>query len=194
MTGYGDYYLTYFIDGTRFYHSGLDADKKKKLGGIDIVTDEAFENFELNLECKISKNGNSGLFYTVQEIPEYTDGWKSSPEMQIMDNQGHKDGLIYRHRTGDLYDLISSNKAMARAAGEWNQIRIIKNDGKVEHWMNGEMVLNYDINSPIWSKMINDSKFLPYKENFATTGPGKIGLQDHDDQVWFRNIKIRVLK
>jgi len=134
MVGYGDYFLTYFIDGTRFYFSGLNADKKRKLGGIDIVTDESFENFELSLEWKISKDGNSGLFYTVQEIPEYVDGWNSSPEMQIMDNQGHKDGLIYRHRTGDLYDLISSKKPMAREAGMWNQIRIIKNKGKVEHW------------------------------------------------------------
>ena len=194
MIGYGDYYLTYFIDGTRFYYSGLDADKKRKLGGMDIVTDESFENFELSLEWKISKYGNSGLFYTVQEIPEYVDGWNSSPEMQIMDNQGHKDGLIYRHRTGDLYDLISSNKPMARPAGEWNQVRVIKNKGKVEHWLNGVKVLDYDLNSPEWSTMIDDSKFLPYKENFGKSGPGKIGLQDHDDQVWFRNIKIHILK
>ena len=116
----------------------------------NIVTNDSFENFELNLEWKISKNGNSGIFYTVQEIDAYDEGWKSSPEMQIMDEEGQKDGLITSHRAGDLYDLIASNERRAWPQGEWNKVRIIKKNGAVEHWLNGAKILSYDTKSPNW--------------------------------------------
>ncbi len=185
--GYSKYY-TYYLAGRKFDYGN---ENKKLDGGLDIITDDSFENFELKLEWKVSKYGNSGIFYTVQEIDEYDEGWKSSPEMQILDDQGQKDGLIDSHRAGDLYDLIASSERKTKAFGEWNKVKIIKNNGVVEHWLNGTMVLKYDTSSPKWKQMIENSKFSAYKDNFAKKGPGKIGLQDHTDAVWFRNIKIK---
>ena len=189
FNGY-DKYIKFKVAGKIFYHANVN---KELQGGWDIVTDEAFENFELKLDWKISEYGNSGIFYTVQEIPEYDEGWKSSPEMQVLDDQGQKDGMIRSHRSADLYDLIPCTTRRTKAANNWNSSKIVKNRGKVEHWMNGEIVLSYDLNSDEWNNMIANSKFAPYSENFGSTGPGKIGLQDHDDTVWYRNIKIKSL-
>lgn len=183
-------YFTYYLGGRKFDHGN---ENKKLDGGLDIVTDESFENFDLRLEWKVSKYGNSGIFYTIQEIDEYDEGWKSSPEMQVLDDQGQKDGLIESHRAGDLYDLIPSSERRTKKHGEWNKVRILKNNGAVEHWLNNTLVLTYDTNSLDWKEMIKNSKFSEYIENFAKKSPGKIGLQDHGDEVWFRNIKIKEL-
>lgn len=162
-------------------------------GGEDIVSDKAFENFELKLEWKLSEAGNNGIFYTVQEDTIYDEVWKTSPEMQVLDNQKHKDGLIYKHRAGDLYDLIAADPVRVKDQGEWNQVHIVKNDGKIEHWMNGTMVVSYDVNSPDWKEMISKSKFKDLTE-YATPGPGHIAFQDHDNLVYYKNIKIREIK
>jgi len=161
-------------------------------GGEDIVSDEAFENFELSLEWKISEAGNNGIFYTVQENIIYDEIWKTSPEMQVQDNAKHKDGLINKHRAGDLYDLIAADPIRVRPQGEWNKVRIVKNNGKIEHWLNGTKVLNYDVNTSEWKDMISKSKFASLSD-FAKPGPGKIGFQDHDNKVYYKNIKIREL-
>lgn len=166
-----------------------DTDKRSD-GGEDIVSDDYFENFELSLEWKISEAGNSGIFYTVQDGEQYDEIWKTSPEMQVMDNQGHKDGLINKHRAGDLYDLIASEMVRVKPQGQWNKVRIIKDQGKIEHWINGNMVLNFDLNSEAWKDMISKSKFADLTE-FANPGPGRIGIQDHDNRVYYKNIKIR---
>lgn len=180
-----------------FYVAGrkieLGPTNKAADGGEDIVSDKKYENFELKLEWKLSEAGNNGIFYTVQEDTIYDEIWKTSPEMQVIDNQKHKDGLIYKHRAGDLYDLIASEPIRVRDQGNWNQVRIVKNQGKVEHWLNGTKVVTYDVTSPEWKDMISKSKFKDLKE-FATPGPGHIGIQDHDNLVYFKNIKIRPIK
>ena len=186
--GYDRY--TYYISGVRFQRGPLD---KVALGGLDIVSDEAYENFELMLDWKISEGGNSGIFYTVQEDPAYPEGWYTSPEMQVLDNQAQKDGLIRSHSGGDLYDLIPSEPNMTKKAGEWNRVKIVKNKGKVEHWLNGTMVVSYDMNSTEFLELVSNSKFAD-KKNFLNPGPGRIGLQDHDDQVFYKNIKIKILE
>ena len=180
----------FFVAGRKIEIGSTD---KVKDGGEDIVSDEAFENFELNLEWKISKGGNNGLFYTVKEMKEYDEIWKTSPEMQVMDNNGHKDGLIYKHRAGDLYDLIASVPLRAKPYGNWNKVRIIKNNGKIEHWLNGSKVVSYDLNTEEWKELLSKSKFAEYKD-FASPGPGKIGFQDHDNKVHYKNIKIKEIK
>ncbi len=165
---------------------------KKADGGQDIVSNEAYENFELKLEWKISEAGNSGIFYTVRDGKQYDEIWKTSPEMQVMDNQKHKDGLINKHRAGELYDLIASDTVRVKPQGQWNKVRVIKNRGKVEHWLNGKMILNYDLNSVAWKDMKSKSKFAEWPE-FALPGPGRIGIQDHDNRVYYKNIKIKEL-
>ena len=171
----------------------VGATNKQADGGQDIVTDDYFENFELVLDWKISEAGNCGIFYTVQDGVEYDEIWKTSPEMQVMDNQKHKDGLIHKHRAGDLYDLIASDPIRVKPQGQWNSVRIIKDQGKIEHWLNGEMILHYDVNSEAWKDMIFKSKFSDLPE-FALPGPGRIGIQDHDNMVYFKNIKIREIE
>lgn len=162
-------------------------------GGEDIVTDDAFENFELHLEWKISEAGNNGIFFTVQENKKYKENWNTSPEMQVMDNQKHKDGLINKHRAGDLYDLIATDTIRVKPYGKWNKVRIIKNNGKVEQWLNGYKVVSYDLKSKEWKDLISKSKFADLPD-FANPGLGKIGFQDHDNVVYYKNIKIKVLK
>lgn len=186
--GYEDLY-NYYISGVEYQRGWTGGNYE---GGRDIVSDDAFENFELMLDWKISKNGNSGIFYTVQEDPQYDAGWKTSPEMQILDNAGQKDGLISKHRAGDLYDLIPCSEIRVRPAEEWNRVKIVKNQGKVEHWLNGAMVVSFDMNTEEFRKLYENSKFsnLP---NFINNGPGHISLQDHGNKVWFKNIKIKPL-
>lgn len=179
----------FFVSGRKIEIGDVD---KIADGGEDIVSDDTFEDFELHLEWKISKGGNNGIFYMIKESEAYDEVWKTSPEMQVMDNTGHKDGLIYKHRAGDLYDLIPADPVRVKPHGEWNKVKIIKNNGKVEQWLNGTKVVSYDINSEEWKDLVSKSKFEEYKD-FATPGPGRIGFQDHDNLVFYKNIKIKEL-
>ena len=112
--------------------------------------------------------------------------------MQIIDNTGHPDGRIEMHRSGDLYDMIACRFVTANPSGEWNKIRLIKKDNKVEHWQNGYKIVEYEMFSDEWDALVATSKFKEWKE-FGKHTKGKLCLQDHDDEVWFRNIKIKKL-
>lgn len=167
-------------------------------GGGDIIYDEEFESFEFALEWKVSEGGNSGIFYLAEEIegePIFT----SAPEMQILDNERHPDARLGRdgnRMAGSLYDLIPAKPQNSKPAGEWNSVRITVQDGKVKHFQNGEQVVEYELWTDQWKEMVADSKFKDW-QNFINAGgddkKGYIGLQDHGDDVWFRNIKIRKL-
>ncbi len=97
----------------------------------DICTEKNYENFDLNLQWKISKNGNSGVIFLVQESPKFDSPYLSGPEMQVLDNDGHPDGKIHKHRAGDLYDLIASSSEPVHAVGEWNDAEIKLDHGKL---------------------------------------------------------------
>ena len=175
----------------------LDSQKKpdggwQVTGGGDIVTEQAFEDFDLQLEWRIAECGNSGIMYYVVENPQFDQPWKTGPEMQILDNSCHPDAKITKHRAGDLYDLIEGDSTAVNPAGEWNEVRIVSNDGKVEHWLNGKKLLDYDRNSEAYRQLIAGSKFKDM-QGFGVQPNGKIALQDHGDPVFFRNIKIRNL-
>ena len=142
---------------------------------------------------ELAAGGNSGLIYGVVEGPEYSHAWKTGPEYQFLDNPGHPDGAIKTHRAGDLYDFISSQFVAVNKAGEWNRTRLVVNHGKVEHWLNGYKVVEYDQSSPAWKEMIARSKFANMP-NFGQSRSGHIALQDHGDAVWFKNIKLRKLE
>jgi cytochrome c len=175
----------------------LNATKKPDGGwqvvdGGDIVTADEYENFELAIEWKIAPCGNSGIIYNVVESPEYDYVWQTGPEMQVLDNACHPDARFVTHRAGDLYDMIETNYTAVKPAGEWNKVRIVKNKGHVEHWLNGVKVVEFDMYNDKWKEMIAKSKFKDMK-GFGLAPKGKISLQDHGDRVWYRNIKIRNL-
>jgi len=172
-------------------HFDAAAKKQAPAEGGDIVTDEEFDNFHLKLEWKISPNGNSGIIFYSKEDPQIPTMWQTGPEMQILDDKGHPDAKIQKHHTGDLYDLISSKEAV-KPVGEWNLAEIVANKGKLEFYLNGQQILSTTLWDDNWRKMIANSKFKDMPA-FGTIRKGKIGLQDHGDDVWFRNIMIKRL-
>ncbi|MBS1667302.1 MAG: DUF1080 domain-containing protein [Bacteroidetes bacterium] len=158
----------------------------------DILTDKEFKNFDLKLEWKISPKGNSGIIFYVKEDPKYSAPYHTGPEMQVLDNDGHPDGKIHKHRAGDLYDLIPCSKETVKPVGEWNQVEIIAKNGDLKLFLNGYNVVHTTMWNDDWKKMVGESKFKQWPD-FGTFKSGKIDLQDHGNEVWFRNIKIKSL-
>jgi len=175
----------------------LDAKKREDGGwqvadGGDIITKEIYKDFEFHIEWKIGQCGNSGIMYNVKEDAKYDYVWLTGPEMQILDNTCHPDTRFRTHRAGDLYDMIESKYNTVNPAGEWNKARIKSKDGKVEFWLNGYKVVNFEMHTDEWKEMVANSKFVDMPD-FGTMTEGHISLQDHGDNVWFKNIKIRKL-
>jgi len=158
-------------------------------GGDDIVTKEDFENFELSLEWKLVPNGNSGVLYHVSEDP--VTAWHYAPEVQLLDNTAHRTRNP-KQLAAACYDLYAPTKDMTKPTGQWNQLRILVNGPRAEHWLNGEKVVQYEIGSEDWKQRVAQSKFKD-RPKFATFKTGPICLQDHSDRVEFRSIKIRPL-
>ena len=159
----------------------------------DLVTNESYENFHLKYDWKISKNGNSGLMFNVNEdVEKYPHPYLTGPEMQVLDNNGHPDAKIFKHRAGDLYDLIASSTETAKPFGEWNKAEIILNKGQLQFFLNGKQVVKTTMWDSNWDKMVAASKFKSMPD-FGKYRSGKIVLQDHGDQVWFKNILIKKL-
>ncbi|MBT8206518.1 MAG: DUF1080 domain-containing protein [Eudoraea sp.] len=163
----------------------------------DILYGTKFSNFHLKLEWKLSEGGNSGIFYLGQESDDLDFIWKTAPEMQILDNEKHPDaqkGKDGNRQAGSLYDLIPAKPQNAKPVGEWNQVEIMVYKGSVWHKQNGEQVVEYHLWTPEWYEMVAGSKFPSLNENWAeVASEGYFGLQDHGDDVWFRNIKIKQL-
>ena len=166
-------------------------DTSLKDGG-DIVTEKAYTNFHFKVQWKVAKNSNSGIIFYVQENAKYDATYKTGMEMQVLDNEGHPDGKITKHRAGDLYDLIKSSSEPVRAVGEWNDAEIISNKGKLTLVLNGVTVVATTLWDDAWEKLIAGSKFKDMP-GFGTFKSGKIALQDHGEVVCYRNIKIKEL-
>ena len=161
--------------------------------GGDIIYDKKFSNFELSLEWKISYGGNSGIFILGQEIPGVPI-YESAPEMQILDNDVHPDaqlGTDGNRKAGSLYDLLPANPQNTKPAGEWNQVGIICYQGTVVFKQNGANVVEFHLWTDAWKKMVENSKFKDWPNFVNPAKEGYIGLQDHGNDVWFRNIKIK---
>jgi hypothetical protein len=156
-------------------------------GGDDIVTLESFSNFELQLEYKIVAEGNSGLLYRISEEP--ITAWHYAPEVQILDNTAHPT-RDKRQLSAACYDLYAPVKDATKPVGQWNHLRLVVHGAQVEHWLNGEKVVEYEIGSQDWKQRVAQSKFKD-KPKFATFSSGPICLQDHSDRIEFRSIKIR---
>ena len=160
--------------------------------GGDIVTLEQYEDFELELEWKVSPGGNSGIMFRVSE--DHDAPWRTGPEYQILDNEAHADAQEGADRhAGANYDMHAPSSDVVHPAGEWNQARIVVDGANVEHWLNGEKIVSYELWSEAWNDLIAESKWIDMKDTYGMNRVGHICLQDHGDPVWFRNIRIRSL-
>lgn len=158
----------------------------------DLVTKEAFADFELSFEWKISAAGNSGVIYR-SGLGESA-SFRTGPEYQVLDNIAAKDNKLGNHLAGSLYDIgDEAPRDLVKVVGEWNQSRLIVKGWKVEHWLNGKMVIALDLSSPEGKAAIAVSKFKDWPK-FASLTKGHIALQDHGDVVSYRSLKIRELK
>jgi len=168
----------------------IHLDKSKKEHG-DLLTDSSYGDFDLKLEWKISPKGNSGiLFYVYEDTARYKEPYYTGPEMQVLDNDGHKDGKIHKHRAGDLYDLIASSSEPVKPVGQWNAVEIESKNGRLKFFLNGVNVVSTNTVEDSWTTLIAGSKFKNWPD-FGKFSAGRISLQDHDCEVWYRNIKIK---
>ena len=156
--------------------------------GGTLITRERFADFELALEWKVAKGGNSGVFYRATEA-ERAPYW-TGPELQVLDNAGHPDGRTPETSAGANYGLHAPVEDVARPAGEWNEVRIVVRGARVEHWMNGVRIVRYELWTDEWRAAVAATKFAEWP-GYGMAEEGHIGLQDHGDPVWYRNIKIR---
>ncbi|MGN0068133.1 MAG: DUF1080 domain-containing protein [Prevotella sp.] len=183
-------------------------------GGGDLIFAHKFQNFELELEYKVSKGGNSGIFYLAQEVTTIENGkeaylpiWQSSSEYQVLDNDNHVDaklGVDGNRQAASLYDMIPAKPQNAKPFGEWNKAGIMVYKGTVIHKQNDANVVEYHLWTPKWTEMLQNSKFkqdgdFPIAYELLNNMGGEnhegyIGLQDHGDDVWYRNIRIKILE
>lgn len=172
------------------------AEGKKKgsgAGGDILYFPKEYKDFELSIDWKTEKAGNSGIFYYVREVPGQAI-YYAAPEVQVLDNKDASDNKIESHLAGSLYDLIKADPATVKPAGEWNRCVVKVKDGKAEHFMNGTKVVEYTLWTPEFDALVQKSKFKSFKGwQEGISKQGFIGLQDHGYDIWFRNIKVREL-
>lgn len=159
--------------------------------GGDIITNNQYTHFELQVEWKIKPEGNSGIFYKVVESEEYDYMYQTGPEFQIIDDEDYPQELLDKQKTGALSDVIAPRAFASNPPGEWNSTSILVKEKYVEHWLNGKKVVEYKVGTSKWEQLVSESKFS--LSDYAHIPTGHIGLQDHGSYVGFRNIKIREL-
>jgi len=157
---------------------------------VDLVTNDTFENFELALDWKIAPKGNSGIMYLVTE--DAPAAYESGPEYQLLDDAAYAENLEDWQKTGANYAMHPAPAAKPNPPGEWNHTRIVVNKGHVEHWLNGDKIVAYELWSEEWKKAKAAGKWKD-TPGYGMAKSGRIALQDHGSEAWFRNIKIREL-
>ncbi len=184
------------VDGELTFDTDLKLEDEWKGGGDIIYYKEEFEYFELYLEWKLPKGGNSGVFYNVQE--GFQAPYAISPEYQLIDDLGWEEinnaKLEEWQKAGSNYAMHEADlsKKQLNPAGEWNSSKILYTEKKVQHWLNGELLLEFEPYSKEWYLKRDSGKWDDYPD-YGKFKKGYIALQDHDSPIWFRNIKIRKL-
>jgi hypothetical protein len=158
-------------------------------GGGDIISVDTYGDFELELEWRLPAGGNSGLFYRAVDASPI---WARAVEYQLLDDREAEDRVIPSHRAAAVYDLVAPARDVLRPIGKYNQARIVACGSRVEHWLNGVRVAAYDTESDDWRRRVAASKFASQAE-FAKARSGHLGLQDHGNAVYLRNLRIRSL-
>jgi len=161
-----------------------------KGAAVDLVSREQYTNFEFEFDWKVPPGGNSGVMFRVTEELERT--YHSGPEFQILHNAGHSDGKNPMTSAGSNHSLHAPTKDTTKPVGEWNQGRLVVNGNHVEHWLNGEKVVDYDLHSPDWTKRLMASKFKDVPR-YGREPRGHIVLQEHGSRVQYKNLRIKVL-
>jgi hypothetical protein len=170
------------------------ADGQPVKGG-DLITKKTFKNFELKFEWKISEGGNSGVKYNVDESISIENGWTGALgyEYQVLDDDKHSDNLNPTHRSASLYDMIESKGKTLNPVGEYNSAKIVFNNNILEHWLNGKKVVEINTDTPEFEELFKKSKYHNHPK-FTVHKDAHIVLQDHGNDCWYRNIKIKILK
>lgn len=158
--------------------------------GGDIITVEQFADFDLRFDWRVEEGGNSGVMFRVAEGDGPT--WHTGPEFQILHNAGHRDGQAPITSAASNYAVHPPARDVTRPVGEWNSARLVVRGARVEHWMNGEKLLDYELGSPDWHERMMASKFASIPR-YGREPRGHIAIQDHGDPVAFRNVRIRRL-
>ena len=183
------------LDGWRGYKqeevkgwTAVDNTLHRSGKGGDIMTTKVYKDFVMSAEWKVAKGGNSGIMYRVRQ----GDGapYMSGVEYQVLDNDVHKDGKRDLTSAGAIYALYPTDKAACKAAGEWNKAVIVVIGNHVEHWLNDKLVGKTELWGDDWNKRFKESKFASWTM-FGKSSEGHIALQDHGDDVWYRNIMIK---
>lgn len=156
----------------------------------DLITVEQYENFELQFDWKIGYQGNSGVIFRASE--EFEQPYLTGPEYQLLDDVGYPGESKASNMTGANYDMQAPEKKKLNPQGDWNTSKLIVNGNQVEHWLNGDRILSYELGSEDWKHQKANCKWNDI-DSYGTTSRGYIDLQDHSSEVWFKNIMIRVL-
>ena len=168
----------------------VDGALTRVAAGGDLVSDEAFEDFVLELEWRISRGGNSGIMFRVSEDQDAT--YFTGPEMQVLDDAGQEE-LDPLHSAGSNYALHAPKGKVLMPVGEWNQVRLVVDGSHVEHWLNGLRIVEYELWSPEWRALVDASKFAAWP-SYGMNERGHLALQDHGDEVAYRNIRLKHLR
>ena len=158
----------------------------------DIISKDQFENFELKVDWKVSKGGNSGIFFNVVEDTAYSAVYQTGPEYQIVDDYEFPEPLKEWQKAAANYGMHAASKQVSKGANEYNSSMIRVENGHVTHWLNGEQVVEYDLWTPEWEAKIQESKWKEHPD-YGKAKSGHLALQDHGNVIWFKNIKVRRL-